>query len=93
MSSEQCALNADGSLKDANQIEWFGDPDDPQPLPSAANAQLPFAFPSTAPPAQPLGRGRCNKVTNRFVDAVAHERLGSDKDVADASGVTKLPRL
>ena len=36
MSSEQCALNPDGSLKDLNDIQWFNDAKDIQPLPSPA---------------------------------------------------------
>jgi hypothetical protein len=74
MSSDQCALNPDGSLKDAKDIQWFNDPDDAQPL---------SLDPSTPAPSQPLGRGHRNKVTNRFLDAVARERLGSDEE-ADA---------
>ena len=38
--SDQCALNADGSLKDASDIQWFYDKDDDQPLLApAATAQ------------------------------------------------------
>ncbi|KAF5348215.1 hypothetical protein D9758_014636 [Tetrapyrgos nigripes] len=32
MSSEQCAVNADGSLKDANEIDFYHDPDDAAPI-------------------------------------------------------------
>jgi hypothetical protein len=93
MASEQCAQNADGSLKDAKDIVWFNDPDDPQPLPplpstpppnDAQPLQADQVLPSTVPPARSLGRGRRNKVTNRFTDAVARERLGSDEDDTDA---------
>jgi hypothetical protein len=70
MSSEQCAQNPDGSLKDPKDIQWFNDPDDAQPLPNP-----------TAPAQPPsLGRGRRNKTTNRFLDAVAHEQLDSDQE-------------
>jgi hypothetical protein len=69
MSSDQCAQNPDGSLKDPQEIQWFNDADDTQPLPS------------TTTPAQPLGRGHRNKTTNRFFDAVAREQLDSDEDV------------
>jgi hypothetical protein len=42
MSSEQCAQNPDGSLKDPKDIQWFNDPDDAQPLPNpTAPAQPP----------------------------------------------------
>jgi hypothetical protein len=54
MSTDQCAQNPDGSLKDAKDIQWFHDKDDAQPLPS------------TAAPVQPLGRGLRNKATSRF---------------------------
>ncbi|KAG1717999.1 hypothetical protein EDB19DRAFT_1991993 [Suillus lakei] len=33
MSQDACALNADGSLKDASDITFFNDPDDDVPLP------------------------------------------------------------
>jgi hypothetical protein len=29
---DNCALNDDGTLKDASQIEWCYDPDDPSPM-------------------------------------------------------------
>lgn len=75
MSTDQCAQNADGSLKDAAEIQWFHDKDDAQPLPStAAPAQQP----------QPLGRGLRNKAASRFMDAVAREQLGSDEENLDA---------
>ena len=61
MSTDQCALNPKGSLKDPKDIQWFFDKDDACPLPSDPN------------PAQPLGRGHCNKATSRFLDAVACE--------------------
>ena len=35
-SDENCALDADGNLKDASQIAWYNDPDDAQPLPQAS---------------------------------------------------------
>jgi len=70
MSTDQCALNPNGSLKDPKDIQWFFDKDDAHPLPSD---------PSTATPAQPLGRGHRNKAAIRFLDAVARERLGSDE--------------
>ena len=74
MSSDQCALDPDGSLKDARDIQWYNDPDDDQPLPPA-----PLGPPAVSP-AEPLGRGRRNKVTSRFADAVARERLRSDDE-------------
>lgn len=33
MSNEQCALAPDGSLRDARDIEFIYDPDDPTPMP------------------------------------------------------------
>ena len=68
MYSDQCAQNPDGSLKDPKDIQWFNDVEDTQPLPF-----------HTAP-AQPLGRGLCNKTTKCFSDAVAREQLDSDDD-------------
>lgn len=70
MSTDQCALNPDGSLKDPKDIQWFHDKDDAHPLPSSA-------------PVQTLGRGLRNKATNRFSDAIACERLGSDEENPD----------
>jgi hypothetical protein len=67
MSSNQCARNPDGSLKDPKNIQWFNDAEDTQPLP----------FPA---PAHRLGRGLRNKTTNRFSDAVAREKLDSDEE-------------
>jgi len=78
MSSDQCALNPDGSLKDPKDIQWFNDAEDAQPLPSPAA------------PAQHLGRGLRNKTTSRFSDAVARERLGSDEE--DLDGFTEPPK-
>src|ERR1700735_2603518 len=65
MSSDQCAQNPDGSLKDPGDIQWFNDAEDAQPLPSLA---------------QPLGRGRRIKATNRFSDALTREQLDSDEE-------------
>jgi len=42
MSSDQCALNADGSLKDVNDIQWFNDKDYDHPLPSSAAIAQPL---------------------------------------------------
>jgi hypothetical protein len=72
MSSDQCAQNPDGSLKDPKDIQWFNDAEDAQPLP----------FP--AAPTHSLGRGLRNKTTNRFSDAVAREKLDSDEEDLDA---------
>jgi hypothetical protein len=79
MSTDQCAQNPDGTLKDANNIQWFFDKDDAQPLPSAA------------PSPQPLGRGLRNKAANRFFDTVARERLGSDDE--DLNGPPRRKRI
>jgi hypothetical protein len=78
MSTDQCAQNPDGSLKDPKDIQWFHDKDDALPLPSAAA------------PAQPLGRGLRNKAANRFLDAVAREQLGSDDE--DLNAFARPPR-
>jgi len=75
MSSDQCAQNPDGSLKDPKDIQWFNDAEDAQPLPS---------------PAKPLGRGRHNKATNRFLDALTREQLDSDEE--DLNTFTKVPK-
>ncbi|KAF8126753.1 hypothetical protein EV363DRAFT_1524322, partial [Boletus edulis] len=48
MTSEQCAQNPDGSLKDPKDIQWFNDPDDAQPL----------LNPTGTTPAQPPSLGR-----------------------------------
>ena len=70
MSSEQCAQNPDGSLKDPKDIQWFNDPDDAQPLPNPTAPVQPLS----------LGQGHCNKTTNWFLDAVAREQLNSDQE-------------
>jgi len=72
MSLDQCVKNPDGSLKDPKDIQWFNDVEDAQPLP----------FPAT--PVHCPGRGLCNKTTNQFSDAVAHEKLDSDEEDIDA---------
>ena len=68
MSSDQCAQNPDGSLKDPKDIQWFNDAEDAHPLP----------FP--AAPAHCLGQGLRNKTTNQFSDAVACEKPDSDEE-------------
>jgi hypothetical protein len=73
MSSDQCALNADGSFEDTNNIQSFNDKDNDEPLQSSATI------------AQPLGRGLCNKTANRFSDTVARERLDSDEELGPLS--------
>ena len=83
----QCAQNPDGSLKDAKDIQWFHDKDDEQPL-TATPAQA--AQPAQPAQPQPLGRGHRNKAANRFLDAVARERLGSDDE--DFNSFTRPPR-
>jgi hypothetical protein len=87
MSTDQCAQNPDGSLKDAKEIQWFHNKDDMQPLPSTATPQ---PLPSTAAPAQPLGRGLRNKATSRFSEAVVREQLGSDEE--DLGAFVRPPR-
>ncbi|KAG1901099.1 uncharacterized protein F5891DRAFT_1187799 [Suillus fuscotomentosus] len=41
MSEDCCALNADGSLKDASDITFFNDPDDEVPLPQVPPSAQP----------------------------------------------------
>jgi hypothetical protein len=41
MSQDACALNADGSLKDASDITFFNDPDDDVPLPKVPPSTQP----------------------------------------------------
>ncbi|KAF8440935.1 hypothetical protein L210DRAFT_986015 [Boletus edulis BED1] len=48
MTSEQCAQNSDGSLKDPKDIQWFNDLDDAQPL----------LNPTGTTPAQPPSLGQ-----------------------------------
>jgi hypothetical protein len=37
--ADQPALGSDGQLLDASKIEWFHDPDDPQPIQAAASSK------------------------------------------------------
>ena len=79
MSSDQCAENSDGSLKDAKDIQWFNDPDDSNPLPT--------------PTAEPLGCGLQSKATNQLSDTLACKLLDSDEeDAEDSNGFTKIAR-
>ena len=78
MSSDQCAQNPNGSLKDPKDIQWFDDAEDAQPLPSLAA------------PTHSLGRGLRNKTTNRFSDAIAREKLDSDEE--DLNVFTEPPK-
>lgn len=41
MSHDSCALNSDGSLKDASDIVFFNDPDDHAPLPQVPPKNVP----------------------------------------------------
>jgi hypothetical protein len=94
MSTDQCAQNPNGSFKDTKEIQWFYDKDDAEPLP---------LDPSAVGPSQALWHGLCNKATNRFMDAVAREQLGSDeedlygpprcKHIARASGSAVPPAV
>ena len=38
MASDNCALGTDGKLLDASEIVWFNDPDDDEPMASAATS-------------------------------------------------------
>ena len=68
MSSDQCTLNPDGSLKDPKDIQWFNDKDDDDPLPSSAAYH------------KPLGRGLRYKTTDRLSDACQTPLLVNDLD-------------
>ncbi|KAG1887876.1 hypothetical protein F4604DRAFT_1916749 [Suillus subluteus] len=39
MSQDSCALNADGTLKDASEIKFYNDPDDDVPLPQVPSTE------------------------------------------------------
>ncbi|KAG2079758.1 uncharacterized protein F5147DRAFT_784785 [Suillus discolor] len=43
-----CALNADGTLKDASEITFFNDPDDKVPLPQVASSAQPSSSTTSA---------------------------------------------
>ncbi|KAG2741698.1 hypothetical protein P692DRAFT_20668200, partial [Suillus brevipes Sb2] len=49
MSNDACALNADGSLKDAKDIVFYHDPDDPNPIVPTSSAQLSSSNPQAHP--------------------------------------------
>ncbi|KAG1771996.1 hypothetical protein EV702DRAFT_1048766 [Suillus placidus] len=48
MSEDCCALNADGTLKDASDITFFNDPDDEVPLPQVASSAQPSSSTTSA---------------------------------------------
>ncbi|KAG2107425.1 uncharacterized protein F5147DRAFT_774255 [Suillus discolor] len=48
MSEDCCALNADGTLKDASEITFFNDPDDKVPLPQVASSAQPSSSTTSA---------------------------------------------
>ena len=50
--SDQCAVAPDGSLKDAADIQWYNDPDDSAPIPSASR----LSTASTSSSAQSLAK-------------------------------------
>ena len=74
--SDQCTLNPDSSLKDASEIDFIHDPDDPHPAASSTT--------------QPLGRSHRTKWTNLFLKSIAHEQLGSD--IEDNEGFVAPPK-
>lgn len=74
--SDQCALNPDGSLKDASEIEFIHDPDDARPVTSSTT--------------QPLGRGHRTKRMDLFSKSIAREQLGSD--IEDDEGFVAPPK-
>jgi hypothetical protein len=78
MSSDQCAQNPDGSLKDPKDIQWFNDKDNNAPIPSSAAHS------------KPLGRGLRTKTTNRLSDAIARKQLGSDEE--DIAAFSQPPK-
>ncbi|KAG6821887.1 hypothetical protein H0H92_000313, partial [Tricholoma furcatifolium] len=54
MASDSSALNSDGTLKDASQINWYFDPDDKVALPAAPSST---AVASSAVPLHPFFTG------------------------------------
>lgn len=71
MSSEQCALDANGNLKDAKHILFYNDPDDSEPIHNPPSN-------NTVPPT--LRRGHRSKNTTRLKESIAQEQLDSDAD-------------
>ena len=83
------ALNADGTLKDASEIEWIHDPDDEVPNLS----MLPQTI-QPPPKSQPSKRPRQKKakMANPFIDdeaQVSEDEEDEDDDV-DESNYTEL---
>ena len=74
--SDQCALNQDGTLKDASEIDFIHDPDDPHPVISST--------------IQPLGHGHRTKKTDCLSKSIVCEQLGSDME--DDGGFVAPPK-
>lgn len=74
--SDQCALNPDGSLKSALEIDFIHNPNDLHP-----------ATPSNT---QPLSCSHRTKRTDLFSKSVAHEQLSSD--IEDDGGFVAPPK-
>ena len=88
--SDQCAVAPDGSLKDAADIQWYNDPDDSAPLPSASRsstgtsplllAQSLDKFWSSRPPTKRVSgerhSSRVRKPSKRTIDPDNAETAG-----------------
>jgi hypothetical protein len=87
--SDQCAVAPDGSLKDAADIQWYNDPDDSAPIPSASrlstasassSAQSLAKFLSSHPPAKKVSgerhSSRVRKPSKRTTDPDNAETAG-----------------
>ena len=46
----ECAVRADGTLKDASEIDWFNDVDDDKPIPDLPANQIPSSSSTTLHP-------------------------------------------
>ena len=64
--SDLCTLNQDGTLKDASEIDFIHDSDDPCPVISSTT--------------QPLGHGHRTKKTDCLYKSIVCEQLGSDME-------------
>lgn len=81
-SSNPCALNADGSLKGAADIEWFHDPDDEAPLAFTVTVTKSWSIEDffSCPPTKKVG-GSCqsnciHKLAPRTIDLDNIEAAG-----------------
>lgn len=74
---QDCALDADGKLMDASQINFFNSPGDERPISG------PGVTPSSPTPAakQVPGRPQRNSNRSKYLQAIASEKLDSDEDI------------